>query len=328
MTTRCAAKICGKKSKSEWIKKDFLRVADYTKAEIEAVFAETKRIKDKFKKGIPCQPLSGKTLGMIFQKSSTRTRVSFEAGMYQLGGYALFLSSADLQLKRGETIGDTAKVMSRFVDGIMIRTYAHSEVEELAAKASIPIINGLTDDHHPCQIMADIYTVLEKRGSVKGLTVAWVGDGNNVLHSWIEAAPLTGMNLRMAVPKGYEPKNEILRPGMENAKKEKVEMKLTCDPVEAVKNADVIYADVWTSMGQEAEKEKRLRDFSGFQINSELLSHASKDALVMHCLPAHRGEEITDEVIDGPHSIVFDEAENRLHVQKGILALHMGQKRE
>ena len=307
-------------------KKDLLRVFDYTKEDINEVFEETKKIKDKFKNGVPHTPLAGKTLGMIFQKPSTRTRVSFEAGMYQLGGHALFLSAAELQLKRGESIGDTAQVLSRFVDAIMIRTHAHAEVEELAAKAFIPVINGLTDDHHPCQVLADIYTILEKRGSVKGLTAAWVGDGNNVLHSWIDAAPLVGMNLRAAVPKGYEPNQQILKQGQEQAKKGKLEIKLTNDPVEAVKGADIIYTDTWTSMGQDAQKSKRLNDFKGFQVNSSLLKHASKDVLVMHCLPAHRGEEITDEVMDGPHSIVFDEAENRLHVQKGILALHMSKK--
>jgi len=305
------------------MKKDFLRVADYSKEDIEKVFAETKQIKDKLKRGIEYHPLSGKTLGMIFQKSSTRTRVSFEVGMYQLGGYPLFLSSADLQLKRGETIGDTAQVLSRYLDGIMIRTYAHSEVEELAARASIPVINGLTDSHHPCQIMADIYTILEHKKKTKGLTVAWIGDGNNVLHSWIEGAPMTGMNLRMGIPKGYEPDSEILKFGMELAKKEKTEMILTNDPIEAVKGADIIYTDVWVSMGQDAEKEKKLRDFQGFQINSGLVKHADKDYLFMHCLPAHRGEEVAADVIDSPHSIIFDEAENRLHVQKGILALHM-----
>ncbi|MBU2572928.1 MAG: ornithine carbamoyltransferase [Elusimicrobia bacterium] len=304
-------------------KKDFLRVADYTKEEIKEIFGLTGRIKARQKKGAPVRPLEGKTLGMIFQKSSTRTRVSFEVGMYQLGGYPLFLSANDLQLKRGETIADTARVLSRMVDAVMIRTYAHNEVEELAKYASIPVINGLTDSHHPCQIMADIYTVLERRKSVKGLTVAWVGDGNNVLHSWMEGAPLTGMNLRMAVPPGYEPDKEMLKFGAELAKKEGTQMLLTNDPVEAVKGADVIYTDVWASMGQDAEKEKKFRDFKGFQINGGLMKHADKDYLFMHCLPAHRGEEVAEEVIDGPHSIIFDEAENRMHVQKAILAAHM-----
>ncbi|MFH1618748.1 MAG: ornithine carbamoyltransferase [bacterium] len=303
--------------------KDLLRVADYSHEDIRQVFKETKKIKDKLKKGVRHTPLAGKTLGMIFQKPSTRTRVSFEVGMYQLGGHALFLSSAELQLKRGETIGDTARVLSRMVDGIMIRTHAHSEVEELAEKASIPVINGLTDDHHPCQILADIYTILEKRKSVKGLTVAWVGDGNNVLHSWIDACPLTGMNLRMAVPKGYEPKTEILNEGKIAAKKAGTEILFTYDPVEAVTGADVIYTDTWTSMGQEMQALERFKAFQSFQVNSRLLSRASKDVLVMHCLPAHRGEEITDDVMDGSHSVVFDEAENRLHVQKAIMALHM-----
>jgi len=304
-------------------KKDFLRVADYTKDEIKEIFDLTGRIKARQKKGDPARPLEGRTLGMIFQKSSTRTRVSFEVGMYQLGGYPLFLSANDLQLKRGETIADTARVLSRMLDAIMIRTYAHSEVEELARHASVPVINGLTDSHHPCQIMADIYTVMEHKKNVKGLTVAWVGDGNNVLHSWIEGAPLTGMNLRMAVPPGYEPDKEILQFGVDLARKENTQMLLTNDPVEAVKGADVIYTDVWVSMGQDAEKEKKLRDFKGFQINAGLMKHAAKDYLFMHCLPAHRGEEVSAEIIDGEHSIIFDEAENRMHVQKAILAAHM-----
>lgn len=304
-------------------KKDFLRVADYTKEEIKEIFDLTGKIKARQKKGDPAMPLQGKTLGMIFQKSSTRTRVSFEVGMYQLGGYPLFLSANDLQLKRGETIADTARVLSRMLDAIMIRTYAHSEVEELARHSTVPVINGLTDSHHPCQIMADIYTVLEHKKSVKGLTVAWVGDGNNVLHSWIEGAPLTGMNLRMAVPRGYEPDKDILKFGTDLAKKEGTQMLLTNDPIEAVKGADVIYTDVWISMGQDAEKEKRLKDFKGFQINGDLMKHANKDYVFMHCLPAHRGEEVAEDVIDGPHSIIFDEAENRMHVQKAILVAHM-----
>jgi len=304
-------------------KKDFLRVADYTRADIAEVFDVAAKIKAKQKKGIPARLLEGKTLGMIFQKSSTRTRVSFEVGMYQLGGYPLFLSANDLQLKRGETVADTARVLSRMVDAIMIRTYAHSEVEELAKYASIPVINGLTDSHHPCQIMADIFTIQEHRKKLKGITVAWVGDGNNVLNSWIEAAPMVGMNLRMGVPGGYEPDKEILKYGLDLAKKEKTEMLLTDDPAEAVKGADVIYTDVWVSMGQDAEKEKKLRDFRDFQINAGLAKHADKDYIFMHCLPAHRGSEVSAEIIDGPHSIIFDEAENRLHAQKAILALHM-----
>jgi ornithine carbamoyltransferase len=304
-------------------KKDFLRVADYTRQDMLDVFDLAARIKARQKKGDPFRPLEGKTLGMIFQKSSTRTRVSFEVGMYQLGGYPLFLSANDLQLKRGETIGDTAQVLSRMLDAIMIRTYAHSEVEELARYSTVPVINGLTDGHHPCQIMADLLTVLEHKKKLKGLTVTWVGDGNNVLNSWIEACPMMGMNLRMAVPKGYEPDKEILKYGVELARREGTEMLLTNDPVEGVMNSDVIYTDVWVSMGQDAEKEKKLRDFKDFQINEALVSHARKDYLFMHCLPAHRGEEVSAGVIDGPNSIIFDEAENRLHAQKAILVMHM-----
>jgi ornithine carbamoyltransferase len=304
-------------------KKDFLKVSDYTKLDIEEVLCDARQIKDKFKKGQECHPLKGKTLGMIFNKPSTRTRVSFEVGMYQLGGYPLFLSSAELQLKRGESIPDTAQVLSRFLDGIMIRTHAHSDVEELAKHATIPVINGLTDDHHPCQILADIFTLTEKRKSLKGLTVAWIGDGNNVLRSWMEVCPIMDMNLKMGIPRSYEPKKEIVALAQVEAKKAGTKMLLTNDPLEAVKDADVIYGDVWTSMGQEAENAKRLADFKDFQINDKLLSYADKQVLFMHCLPAHRGEDVTDSVMDGPHSIVFDEAENRMHLQKGILALHL-----
>ena len=304
-------------------KKDFLRVADYTKRDMLDVLDLASRIKARQKKGDPFQPLTGKTLGLIFQKSSTRTRVSFEVGMYQLGGYPLFLSANDLQLKRGETIGDTAQTLSRMLDAIMLRTFAHSEIEELARYATVPVINGLTDDHHPCQIMADLLTVLEHKKKLKGLTVTWVGDGNNVLNSWIEAAPMLGINLRMAVPKGYAPDKEILKYGVDLARKEGTEMLLTNDPVEGVKKSDVIYTDVWVSMGQDAEKEKKLRDFRDFQINETLVKHANRDYLFMHCLPAHRGEEVSAGVIDGPNSIVFDEAENRLHAQKAILVMHL-----
>lgn len=309
-------------------KKDFLKISDYAKTDMEEVFETARVIKEKFKRGEEYQPLKGKTLGMIFNKPSTRTRVSFEAGMYQLGGYPLFLSSAELQLKRGESIPDTARVLSRFLNGVMIRTHVHSEVEELAKYADIPIINGLTDDHHPCQILADIFTLIEKRKSVKGLTVAWIGDGNNVLRSWQEVCPVLGINLKMAIPKGYEPQKEIVALAEVEAKRAGTKMLLTNDPTEAVKDADVVYGDVWTSMGQEVENEKRLNDFKDFQINEKLLANASKDVLFMHCLPAHRGEDVTDDIIDGKHSIVFDEAENRLHLQKGILALHLGKNQK
>ncbi|MCG2725098.1 MAG: ornithine carbamoyltransferase [Elusimicrobia bacterium] len=308
--------------------KDFLTVADYTKEDIKEVFDCAAKIKARQKSGNPYTPFKGKSLGMIFQKSSTRTRVSFEIGMNQLGGYPMFLGANDTQLKRGETIADTARVLSRMLDAIMLRTYDHKDVEELAKYSAIPVINGLTDMHHPCQIMADMFTILEHKKKLEGLTIAWVGDGNNVLHSWIEGAPLTGLNLKMAFPKGYEPDKKILARGKEIAKKENTEMITTNDPIEAVKNADIIYTDVWTSMGQDAEKEERLKAFEGFQINSELLKHTAKDVIVMHCLPAHRGEEITDEVVDGQHSVVWDQAENRMHVQKAILVLHIlrGQK--
>ncbi|MFA6582878.1 MAG: ornithine carbamoyltransferase [Elusimicrobiaceae bacterium] len=304
-------------------RKDFLRVTDYTKAEIEEVFAKAKELKDKFRKGEETLVLKGKTLAMIFQKSSTRTRVSFESGMFQLGGYPMYLGANDLQLNRGETISDTARVLSRMVDGIMIRTYKHSDVEELARTSDVPVINGLTDDHHPCQILADVFTLIEKRGSVKGLTVAWIGDGNNVMNSWMEACPLLGMNFRMGVPEGYDTNPALYKEAEAAAKKAGTKFELFRNPVEAIKGADVVYADVWTSMGQEAQNAKRLHDFKGYQINADLMKHAHKDALLMHCLPAHRGEEVSAEVLDGPQSIIFDEAENRMHLQKGILALHL-----
>lgn len=305
-------------------RKDFLKISDYTKSDIEQVLETARIIKEKFKKGESYQPLKGKTLGMIFNKPSTRTRVSFEVGMYQLGGHPLFLSSAELQLKRGESIPDTARVLSRFLDGIMIRTHSHCDVEELAKHASIPVINGLTDDHHPCQILADVFTLIEKKGSVQGLTITWIGDGNNVLRSWMEICPLMGINLKMGIPEGYEPPKKIVALAEVEAKRAKTSMLLTNDPIEAIKDANVVYGDVWTSMGQEAENQKRLEDFKDFQINEKLVSYADEDFLFMHCLPAHRGEDVTDGVIDGKHSIVFDEAENRLHLQKSILALHLG----
>lgn len=267
--------------------------------------------------------LKGKTLAMIFEKSSTRTRVSFETGIYQLGGMGMYFSSKDLQMGRGETIHDTAKVLSRYVDGIMARTFSYQTVLDLAKYASVPVINGLTDYDHPCQILADLFTIYEKKGDLKGLTLSYIGDGNNVLHSLIQGCVKVGMNIIYSSPGGYTPLPEVVTEAAEEAKITRSSIQHITDPVEAVKNADVIYTDVWVSMGQESDKEKRLTDLKPYQLNSNLLSKAKKDVLVMHCLPAHRGEEITDEVIDGPNSIVFDEAENRLHTQKAIMKLLM-----
>jgi ornithine carbamoyltransferase len=305
-------------------KKDLVSILDLSREELESILnvAEMIRIKQRNKELF--FPLLGKSLAMIFTKSSTRTRVSFEIAMFQLGGAALYLNPQDMQLGRGETIADTARVLSRYVDGIMIRTYAHSDVVELGKNASIPVINGLTDDEHPCQIIADILTIKDKKKGVKGLKVAYVGDGNNVCTSWMYAAPKVDLHFAVASPAGYLPKEAVAQKARELAAVSKTQMLITESPEEAVRDADVIYTDVWASMGQEAESEKRKKEFARYQVNSALLKHAKKDCLVMHCLPAHRGEEISAEVMDGPNSVVFDEAENRLHAQKAILALLMG----
>jgi ornithine carbamoyltransferase len=301
------------------MKKDFISIYDLTKAEIEAILHKAGEIKEMHRQGAAYCPLAGKTLAMIFEKPSTRTRVSFETGMFQLGGHALYLNPQDSQLGRGEPIADTARVLSRYVDGIMIRTFAHARVEEMARFASIPVINGLSDLLHPCQIVSDIFTITEKRGNdYRGLKVAYVGDGNNVANSWINGAARLGFTLALACPPGYGPDARILaRAQAEDGSR----IVLTHDPLEAVAKAHVINTDVWASMGQEKEQAKRSKAFQEYQVNAELLSHARPDCLVMHCLPAHRGEEITDEVLEGPHSVVFDQAENRLHVQKAIVTL-------
>ena len=297
-------------------KRDLISIFDLKDHEIESLIEEAKRLK---KEKTPSLPLKGKTLAMIFEKSSTRTRVSFEVGMYQLGGNALFLSAKDLQLGRGETIGDTGRTMSRYVDGIMIRTFAHDNVVQLADAASVPVINGLSDLSHPCQILSDLLTVHEKKGDYRGLAYAFVGDGNNVLNSWIEAARVLDLRLTIATPKSHEPA-AILNKA---ASVDRGHIELSNDPFEAVKDADVVYTDVWFSMGQEGLRQSRLADFSGFQVNGGLLGRARPDAIVMHCLPAHRGEEITSDVLDGGQSVVFDQAENRLHMQKAILEFLM-----
>jgi ornithine carbamoyltransferase len=257
---------------------------------------------------------------MIFEKASTRTRLSFEVGMYQLGGQALFLNTKDTQIGRGETVADTARIMSRYMDGIMIRTFAQKTVADLALYADIPVINGLTDLLHPCQILSDLFTIIERRGDYTGLKIAYIGDGNNIANSWINAAARLPIQLTLACPEGYEPHPELLKKGKREAREC---IDLFRDPVEAIEMADVVYTDVWASMGQEEEQEERAQIFKSYQINQELLGHAGKNVIVMHCLPAHRGEEITSEVIDGPHSVVLDQAENRLHVQKAILEILM-----
>ncbi|OEU76045.1 MAG: ornithine carbamoyltransferase [Desulfuromonadales bacterium C00003068] len=301
------------------MKNHFLCLSDWSASELDAIFTLTAELKEKQKQGIAHPLLAGKTLGMIFEKSSTRTRISFEVGMYQLGGHALFLSSQTTQIGRGEPIKDTARVMSRYVDGIMIRTYSQAGISELAEYSDVPVINALTDSYHPCQIMADLFTVLEHKGSYKDQVYCWIGDGNNMANSWINAAAVFGFELRIATPRGYEADAWII----ERAQQRGAKLIFTNDPLEAAANADVLNTDVWASMGQEEEQAKREKDFVGFQLNSDVVAVANKDCLVLHCLPAHRGEEITDEVIEGEHSVVFDEAENRLHVQKAIMATLM-----
>ena len=303
------------------MKKDFLSLSDWSLDDLEAIFALTRDLKKKQRQGIGHRLLDGKTLAMIFEKSSTRTRVSFEVGMFQLGGHALFLHSGNTQMGRGEPIRDSAKVMARYCDGIMIRTFAHSIVEEFAAHSSVPIINGLTDLNHPCQLMADLFTVTEHRPNYRDLCYCWIGDGNNMANSWINAASVFGFELRVATPAGYEPDAGVI----EKARRAGARIVLTNDPRQAAAGADILNTDVWASMGQEEEQQIRAKAFAGFQINSDLLKLAAKNALVMHCLPAHRDEEITNEVMEGPQSIIFDEAENRLHVQKAIMTTLMAE---
>ncbi len=298
------------------MKRDFLALSQYTKQELDDLFILTRDLKDKQKKGIPHHLLAGKTLAMIFEKSSTRTRISFEVGIFQLGGHGLFISNKDSQMGRGEPIKDTARVMARYCDGVMIRTFGQEIVEEFARYSSAPVINGLTDLFHPCQIMADLFTVIEQKGGYEGLTYAWVGDGNNMANTWIEAAAIFGFELRLACPKGYEPDATVLA----WAKERGARLLLTTDPREAVAGAHVLNTDVWASMGQEAEQQLREKAFAGYCLDETLVGLAADDAIVLHCLPAHRGEEISDGVIEGKHSVVWDEAENRLHVQKAIMA--------
>ncbi|MEH7482278.1 ornithine carbamoyltransferase [Neobacillus drentensis] len=302
--------------------KGFLQLSDFSTDEILYLLNEAIEMKKLQKHGKPHPYLSGKVLGMIFEKSSTRTRVSFEVGMLQLGGHAIFLSSKDIQLGRGESISDTAKVLSRYVDGLMIRTFSHDSVEELAEHATVPVINGLTDLQHPTQVLADLLTILEHKGKLSGLKMCYIGDGNNnMAHSLMEGAMKVGMDISIASPPGYLPDGKITEKAIKVGKQTGCKLVITNDPLEAVKDADVIVTDVWTSMGQEEETSKRLEAFHGFQVNNELCKNAKEDYIFLHCLPVHRGEEVTAEVIDGPHSVVFDEAENRLHAQKAILKL-------
>lgn len=299
--------------------KSFLRLADFTPSQIADLLDLAKLLKEN-----PTVPvLEGKILAMLFMKPSTRTRVSFEVGMQRLGGSAVILSAADTQINRGEELRDTARVLSRYVDGIMVRCFAHSDLEELAAYSRIPVINGLTDAFHPCQAMADLLTIQEHLGTLAGRRLVYIGDGNNMAHSLLFAGAKTGMHVTICCPAGYEPVQDYLAQAQLCALPG-TQLKVESDPLKAASGADVLYTDVWASMGQEAERDKRIHDFHGFQINAEVVAKAHPHCLVLHCLPAHRGEEITDEVLEGSHSVVFDQAENRLHAQNAVLAATMG----
>ncbi|MBN2569465.1 MAG: ornithine carbamoyltransferase [Deltaproteobacteria bacterium] len=303
------------------MKKDLLSIYDLDSADIKRILDKTVSLKRMLKDGVPCETLKGKMLGLLFDKSSTRTRLSFEAGMFQLGGMTTFLSRRDIQLGRGETVADTARVVSRYLNGMVIRTFSQALVEEFALYSEIPVINGLTDLLHPCQILADLFTIKEKKGSYEGLKITYVGDGNNIANSWINAAAILPFELSLGCPEGYDPDAEILKRGVETSE---CGIHVHRSSRDAVENADIIYTDTWVSMGQEAEREDRLAVFKEYQVNDELLGYAKDDVIIMHCLPAHRGESITEHVIDGPHSVVIDQAENRLHVQKAILDILIG----
>lgn len=297
-------------------KRDFLSLSDLTKSEIQAVLARAAYLKAERAAGRQQTSLAGRTLGMIFNKPSTRTRVSFQVGIYELGGRVVYMQESETQIGRHEPPSHTARVLSRYLDALIIRTFIHDDVENLARYAAIPVINALTDKSHPCQVLSDLLTVIEKKGTFDGLKVAWIGDGNNVAYSWIEAAGLMGFTLTLAVPEGYDPDPTILAAARSRSTAPIV---LTRDPVEAVREAQVINTDVWASMGQETQASSRAKVFQAYQVNAALLALAAPDAIVLHCLPAHLGEEITDEVIEGAHSVVFDQAENRLHAQKALL---------
>ncbi|MEK4386817.1 ornithine carbamoyltransferase [Solibacillus sp. FSL W7-1464] len=299
--------------------KDLLTLLDYTSEEVKQLLELATQLKIITKAGKCPRLLEGKTLGMIFEKSSTRTRVSFEVGMQQLGGYGMYMNARDMQIGRGEPISDTGRVLSGYLDGIMIRANSHAMVEELADNASVPVINGLTDLDHPCQALADLETIAENKGELKGLKIAYVGDGNNVAHALIVAAAHVGMHVAVATPPGYECDTRIIEKAQLIAARNGSTIMVTNDPVAAVTNADAVYADVWTSMGQEEETQKRLKDFESYQINDELVAHAKPDYMFLHCLPAHREEEVATSVIDGPNSYIFEQAENRLHAQKAVL---------
>jgi ornithine carbamoyltransferase len=303
--------------------KSLIEINQLSLEEIYQIFDLSRTLKEKQNSGEPHKLLEGKTLGMIFSKPSTRTRISFEAGIYQLGGIGMYFNQNDLQLKKSESVSDTAKVLSRYLSGIMIRTFDHQDVIDLAKYGSIPVINGLTDLHHPCQVLTDLFTILEKRRTLKGLKLAYIGDGNNMAHSLLHGCSKVGMNITIASPSGYKPLKEIVEESNVNAKYMGSKIEITEDPVKAVKDADIIYTDVWASMGHEKEAAERRKKFIRYQVNNTLVRNAKDDYIFMHCLPAHRGDEVTDAICDSPNSVIFDEAENRLHVQKAIMALVM-----
>jgi ornithine carbamoyltransferase len=307
-------------------KRDLLSIADLTISEIEGLIGRAKGLKDMQRAGLAHPTLPGKTLAMIFMKPSTRTRVSFEVGIRQLGGHGLFLLASDLQIGRGESLGDSARTLSRYVDGIVFRAFSQADVEELALHATVPVINGLSDLLHPCQILSDCFTIQERFGGLKGRNIAYIGDGNNVANSWLIAAAKLKLNLTLACPEGYEPEEAIREAAETWAEESGAVIRIVRSPEEAAEGADVLYTDVWASMGQEAEAERRRAAFKGYAIDEDLVARARPEAVVMHCLPAHRGEEITSSVADGPASIIFEQAENRLHFQKALLEFLMGDR--
>ncbi|MFQ5456619.1 MAG: ornithine carbamoyltransferase [Nitrospirota bacterium] len=300
-------------------KRDLITVNDLSSQEIKSIFKKARYLKERQKKGEREESLKGKTVGLLFEKTSTRTRVSFEVGIYQLGGHPIFLSSEKTQMYRGETVPDTAMVLSRYMDGLIIRTFAHKTLEEWADHSSIPVINGLTDIHHPFQAISDLFTIFEKKGRFSGLKLAYIGDGNNVANSLIEASVKVGLDIALACPEGYEPDKNVMQDALYAAQKKGVKLELIRDPCKAVKGADIVYTDVWVSMGQEEESARRRKVFAGYQINRKLVEYGNPDMMIMHCMPVHRGEEITDEIINSKNSVIFDQAENRLHVQKAVL---------
>lgn len=306
------------------MKRDLISIRDFTREEIEALFSLATDLKRRLKRGKSHPRLSGKTLALIFEKPSLRTRVSFEVAMTHLGGHAIYLAPQDIRLGARETVEDGARNLSRWVDGIVARTFEHAQVERLAQYTTVPVINGLTDLHHPCQVLCDLFTLHEKREKLKGLRVAFIGDGNNVCNSWLYGAAKMGIHFTVACPKGYEPHRDVFTKARAESEATYAVLEITHDAARAARDADVLYTDVWASMGHEEQRAKRMRDFKGFQVNQSLVNLAQKDVQVMHCLPAHRGEEITDEVMDGQHSIILDQAENRLHLQKAILVKLLG----